>query len=96
MRIFKDDTEYQGTPEEIAHFMSLREDKDTIEAPIGFVGADFADPEISGLKDTISESEMLRKELAQDPNYNPFPGVSPSPDSSDLPSAESDTGVKYV
>lgn len=92
MRIFKEEVEYQGSPEEIARFFELQEPKDNITVE-GFAGADFADFEATLLEATISESEMLRKKLAADPNYNPFPGVSPSPDSP--VSAEHDTGVKF-
>ena len=92
MRIFKEEVEYQGSPEEISRFFELQEPKENIVTE-GFAGVDFADFETNPLKDAVSESEALRRKLAVDANYNPFPGVSPSPDSP--VSAEHDTGVKF-
>lgn len=95
MRIFKDEVEYQGTPEEIAEFMRLHNpvvESDTL--PI--------DP-YAPFEEVLTESEELRKKLAADPNYSPYPGVVPSKESEPdvettktLPTAEKDTGVEYI
>jgi hypothetical protein len=93
MRVFKEDTEYQGTPEEIAYLFSLMEDKP--DDP-NFPMSDFAP-----LETIVSESQDLREKLAKDPNYNPFPGVVQSKESDgEEPApavglAEEDTGVTF-
>lgn len=90
MRIFKDNSEYQGTPEELDLFFKLSEPK--------------ADPweEVAPLRDIVSESENLRMKLAKDPNYSPFGGVVPPRDADKDVSvkktvtAEEDTGVQLI
>lgn len=90
MRVFINDEEYQGTPEEINTFLSLREDKKINDTP--FTEEDF--------KPLIDESNDLRRKLSRDPNYNPFGGVVPSKESEqdiDIketpPIGDEDTGV---
>lgn len=96
MRLFKDNAEFQGTPEEIADFLSLTQ-KTFVEddGNIPYAGVDF-----SGLENVVSESEQLRAKLAKNPAYNPFPGISKSPESEDVsggtvPKSELDTGVNF-
>ena len=94
MKYVRYDEQYDGTPQEIAEFLSLRDEQATKYKDEQVANQQGYDPsEFTPLETTISESEMLRKKLAADPNYNPFPGVSPSPDSP--VSAELDTGVKF-
>ncbi len=58
--------------------------------------------EASDLDDTLVESAALRKKIAENPDYNPYPGVVPSTEP-DIPEqqynrsyrAESDTGISY-
>lgn len=97
MKILKENVEYQGSPEEIAEFFALTElkigaqpleDEPTINPFVPF-------------EDVISDSENLRQTLAKDPLYNPFPGVSKSPENEDGinnigSNAELDTGVERV
>lgn len=99
MRIFKDNVEYQGTPEEIAEFMRLNSSVETDFSPQIDPYAPF--PDALPLRDVVSESEELRAKLATDPNYNPHGGVVPSKESEELaavnlPTAEKDTGVEYI
>lgn len=90
MRIFKDNSEYQGTPEELDLFFKLGEPK--------------TDPweEVTPLRDIVSESEALRMKIAEDPNYSPFGGVvSPRDADKDVSiqktvTAEENTGVELI
>lgn len=89
MRVLKDQTEYQGTPQELASFFELT--KEPSETPF-----DYPAP----IEDIISQSQLLRNELAKDAGYNPFPGVVPSKESENtdpnpaIGFADMDTGVR--
>lgn len=93
MRVFQDNTEYQGTPYEIAEFFRLA--NGTAESEPSFASDDF-----EPLQDIVSESEDLRRKLTNDPNYNPFPGVVTSKETENTDPnpavgfAEMDTGVQ--
>jgi hypothetical protein len=101
MKVFIDNEEYQGTPQEIHEFITLQEKSgqliDVDEAPKepSFIQDDF-----EPLEDIVNESVALRNKLAQVPAYNPYGGVVTSketvPDVDNRkPSftAEEDTGV---
>lgn len=86
MRIFKEEVEYQGTPEEIARYFELTTVQENY-APM------------TTLDSLVDESQDLRAKLAVNPQYNPYPGVVQSKESENIdPSpaigfAEEDTGV---
>jgi hypothetical protein len=103
MKVFIDNEEYQGTPQEIHEFITLQEKSGQLvdcpesipEATTPFIQDDF-----EPLEDIVNESVALRNKLAQDPAYNPYGGVVISketvPDVDNRkPSftAEEDTGV---
>lgn len=89
MRIFKEDIEYQGTPDEIARYFELT-------APIQ---TEYAPEVLQPFDSLIDESQSLREKLANDPAYNPFPGVVPSKESENTDPtpavgfADEDTGI---
>lgn len=91
MRIFKDNAEYHGTPEEISMFFALSAPTIT-QDDVPFPASDLVP-----LEDTVAESTRLRKELEKNPAYSPFGGVVAPRESeeavSSVPSAEIDTGV---
>lgn len=94
MRVFKDNTEYQGTPEEIAEFLQLREvaSSDKQEDTTVFNPDEFLP--------LVNEAKTVREKLADDPAYNPYGGVVKSKESEDEPSAKAvsadlDTGIEY-
>lgn len=92
MRVFKGNSEYQGTPTELAEFFKLTSKNDT-ETP--FPASDF-----EPLESIVNDSQELRKKLAEDPSYNPFPGISQSKESENADPnpavgyADLDTGVQ--
>lgn len=97
MKILKENVEYQGSPEEIAEFFALTE----LRANGLFTEEPLPTDPYAPFEDVISDSEKLRQTLAKDPLYNPFPGISKSPESEDainniVSSAELDTGVERV
>jgi len=93
--------EYVGTPEEIAELLSLRDnrDKQTETRPEPTI---WDDEDITPMTSTITESEELRKKLANDPAWNPYGGVVPPKDVdgsgtlSPAVSADDNTGVQLV
>lgn len=104
MRIFRDETEYQGTPEEIAEFFLLHDtnsrniEMKASETPVEWSAEELKGNDEDELAKSVRESADLRAKLAADPNYSPFGGVSKSPESIPeyLPTAETNTGVNYV
>lgn len=93
MRIFQDNSEYQGTPEELDlyfRFVNGVTKETTITDPY------------APFNDVLSESEKLRQELAKNADYNPFGGVVPpknaEPDMENgkAVTAEIDTGVELI
>lgn len=84
MRIFKEEVEYQGSPEEIAEFFRLT----TLNVP---EQTPYAPEDFTPLESTVNESAELRKKLAEDPSYNPFGGVVPPKESEELRDANINT-----
>lgn len=95
MRYIVDGETYDGTPTEIADLiLALKSIKIQPDQAVGKI-----DP--TAFKELISESERVRAELAADPNYNPFVGVSKSPENEESSAvvsnkSELDTGVEYI
>jgi hypothetical protein len=101
MKVFIDNEEYQGTPQEIHEFIILQEmsgqliDVDDTPKEPSFIQDDF-----EPLEDIVNESVALRNKLAQDPAYNPYGGVVTSHETVEdidtkksSATAEEDTGV---
>lgn len=93
MRIFSNNNEYIGTPQELKDFFNTK-----VEQTQPDFNA-YTQDEFTPLEQTISESEALRRKLAKDPLYNPYGGVvtGNEPDlrnSSATVSADIDTGVE--
>lgn len=91
MRAFINDDEYQGTPQEIATFLNLREG-----SPY-----DVTENDIQTFDNIVSDSQALRRKLEENPDYNPYGGVVPSKEAEpDVDSKKAvpfeipDTGVK--
>jgi hypothetical protein len=88
--------EYIGTPEEIADLVNRLQATQSSDSK----GPDDWIDNTSALVDQLTESEVLRRRLAADPQYNPFGGVVPTSDPADdggaaskTVSADDDTGV---
>ncbi len=86
---------YEGTPQEIADLIKLlgndSPDLKIREGVDAFPADDFVP--------LVDEAAELRKKLAEDPSFNPYPGVSKSPENEErsevlTPSSELDTGVE--
>lgn len=98
MRAFINNDEYQGTPEEIAQFLYLREPQYVTESS----QAAFAPEDFKPFEEVVDDSEALREKIANDPNYNPFGGVVASKESEEVENtaltapftAEENTGVE--
>jgi len=93
MRIFSNNNEYIGTPQELKDFFNTK-----VETPQQDFAA-YTSDEFAPLEQVVSESEQLRRKLAKDPSYNPFGGVITGNepdlrDSSSTVSADIDTGVE--
>jgi hypothetical protein len=93
MRIYSNNNEYIGTPQELKDFFNNKIE----QAQSNFDS--YTQDEFAPLEQTISESEALRHKLAKDPSYNPFGGVIAGNepdlrDSSSTVSADIDTGVE--
>jgi hypothetical protein len=98
MKYTANDKQYEGTPQEIADFISLTENIPYIPSE-GTAEPNY--PEMEPLQNIVSESEKLRGKLAIDPTYNPFGGVVPPKDSiqdKNIPIVDSnlDTGVELI
>lgn len=94
----------EAKPEDLASVLTAKQPK-KIPVQSGFFGEgvkEAAAPLQNTLNDTVRQSEELRKKLAEDPNYNPYPGVLPSAEPA-VPTqqynreyaAERDTGIDY-
>lgn len=95
MRIFSNDSEYIGTPQELKEFFNNNTNLVKDEPTTPFIDEDFMP-----LESVVNESEQLRRSLAQNPNYNPFGGVvaGNEPDQRDnsaIVSSDLDTGVAF-
>jgi len=96
MRVFYDNTELTGTPEELAEFLRLQEinSSDKQEETTTFSPDDFTP--------LVNEARTVREELAKNPAFNPYPGrVAPQDSDNEEPaskavSADNDTGVELV
>lgn len=96
MKLTRGDDEYNGTPEDIATLIKLL-DGQSPEVAIDN-GADFEPDDFTPV---IEESKTVREQIANNPDYNPYPGVVPSKESEQSPvtmpvnnyQADLDTGV---
>lgn len=92
MKAWINNIQVSGSPREIAELLSIT------TKPAKYVR------KLQQKEVPLSESQMLRQTLANNPNYSPYPGVLPGEDQllKSLPpqpgrnfSAEEDTGVQH-
>lgn len=102
MRYKINEHEYDGTPQEIADLLKLVGDNKQVTTEHVEDAPAFKPDDFAPLESVVSESQKLREELAKNPSYNPFPGVSRSLSSdnteqaSPAVSAEDNTGVDII